>query len=65
MDNQFSEGFMHDLGKLLEMCCMANTDNLEVDFTINGNRLKVKFVFSIPEDGEQDGQAIQKQMGRS
>ena len=51
-DYEFSEGFIHDLGYLLKLCCMNHTDNLDVGFEFNGNRLNVNFTFNIPEDDE-------------
>ena len=34
--NRFSEGFMHDIADLLEMCIKGKTDTIEIEFDING-----------------------------
>lgn len=47
MDKKFSEGFMHDIADLLEMCRNRNTDNVELFFDINDKTLNVKMIFSV------------------
>ena len=49
MDKDFSEGFMHDLADLLEVCMKGKTDTVELDFDINGNQLHVEITFSVKE----------------
>ena len=49
MNKEFTEGFMQNLGDLLEYCAENNTDSLELDFDINGKPLKVDITFSIGE----------------
>ena len=49
MNKEFAEGFMKNLGDLLEYCVENNTDSLELDFDINGKPLKVDITFSIGE----------------
>lgn len=50
---EFSEGFLHDIADLLEMCVENGTDNLEVQIPINGQQLNIEICFSIDE--EKDG----------
>ena len=51
MTKTFSEGFMQDLVTLLEYCVENNTDNVELNFDINGRELQVDIAFSIKEAG--------------
>ena len=52
--NRFSEGFMHDLADLLEMCIKEKTDTIEIEFDINGKQLDVEISFSIKEGGVEE-----------
>lgn len=47
METSFSEGFLHDIADLLELCMKNDTDNLEIRLPINGKTLKVEIAFSI------------------
>ena len=47
MDKEFSEGFMKDIAGLLELCMKNNTDNIELNFNINGRELNIDITFSI------------------
>ena len=47
MDKDFSEGFMLDIADLLEYCVENKTDNVELNFNINGTELVVDIAFSI------------------
>lgn len=51
MNKKFSEGFMHDMADLLEVCTKGKTDTVELDFDINGNQLNVEITFSIKKGG--------------
>ena len=48
----FSEGFLHDIADLIDMCIKNDTDNLEVIIPINGKKLKMEICFSIDENSE-------------
>lgn len=47
MDKEFSKGFLHDMGELLEMCVENETDNVILTFMINDIELKTDITFSI------------------
>ena len=47
MDKEFSEGFLHDLADLLDMCSKGDTDTISLSFDINGRQLNVEMTFSI------------------
>lgn len=47
MDKEFSDGFMQDLGDLLELCMKNKTDSVELDFDYSGKHLKVDITFSV------------------
>lgn len=47
MDKEFSEGFLHDLADLLDMCSKGDTDTISLSFDINGRRLNVEMTFSV------------------
>ena len=47
MNKEFSDGFMQDISDLLQYCCENKTDNLELEFNINGTLLNVDITFSI------------------
>lgn len=54
MNKKFSEGFMHDMADLLEVCMKGKTDTVELDFDINGNQLNVEITFSIKRGGAEE-----------
>ena len=47
MDKEFSEGFLHDLADLLDMCSKEDTDTISLSFDINGRQLNVEMTFSV------------------
>ena len=47
VEKQYSEGFLHDLADLLELCKNNNTNSATVDFTIGGKKLKMDITFSV------------------
>lgn len=47
MDKEFSEGFMNDIADLLYLCKKNNTDNIELNFNINGRQLNINITFSV------------------
>ena len=47
MDKEFSEGFLHDLADLLDMCSKGDTDTISLSFNINGRQLNVEMTFSV------------------
>ena len=47
MDKEFSEGFMNDIADLLKFCMKNNTNNIELNFNINGRELNIDITFSI------------------
>ena len=47
MDKEFSEGFLHDLADLLDMCSKGDTDTISLSFDINGRQLNVEMAFSV------------------
>lgn len=52
VERQYSEGFLHDLADLLELCKNNNTNSVTVDFTMGGKKLKMDITFSI--EGENN-----------
>lgn len=42
MDKKFSEGFMHDIADLLEICSGGNTDTIELSFDVNGKKTECR-----------------------
>ena len=46
-DKEFSEGFLHDIADLLEMCSNENTDNIAISIPINNNVLNIDLTFSV------------------
>ena len=49
----FSEGFMHDIADLLELCMKNQTDNIGLTFEINGKVLDLDITFSVSKkEGE-------------
>lgn len=46
---KFSEGFLHDMADLIDLCMENDTDNLEVKIPINGKTLNIEICFSIDE----------------
>lgn len=53
MDKEFSEGFMNDVADLLELCMKNNTDNIELNFNINGRELNMDITFSVRKIDDQ------------
>lgn len=47
MDKEFSEGFLHDLAYLLDICSNNNTDTIELSFDLDGKELNVEMTFSV------------------
>ena len=47
MEKEFSEGFMNDIADLLKLCIENNTDNIGLNFNINGRKLNMDIIFSI------------------
>lgn len=47
MDKTFSEGFMHDIADLLELCEKNKTDTTNLIFNFNGTTLNIDITFSI------------------
>jgi len=47
MEKEFSEGFMHDIADILELCMKNNTDNVDLVFDINDVKFGVNITFSI------------------
>ena len=54
MDKNFSNGFMQDIADLLEACMENKTDNVDLDFEINGIHLGVNITFSIRKPNKTD-----------
>lgn len=54
MDKEFSEGFIHDIADLLELCSENKTDSTELYFNINGNTLKMDITFEIMKVGDTE-----------
>lgn len=51
-EKEFSEGFMHDIADLLDLCVENGTDNLEIKIPINGKMLNIEICFSVNVDSE-------------
>lgn len=49
MDKEFSEGFMHDIADLLELCMKNKTDNVDLNFDIDDKTLGVNITFSVTQ----------------
>ena len=47
MNKKFSKDFMNDIADLLELCMENNTNNIELNFNINGRELNIDITFSI------------------
>lgn len=52
MDKNFSNGFMQDIADLLEVCMENKTDNVDLNFDINGVHLGVNITFSIRKSNQ-------------
>lgn len=50
MDKEFSEGFMHDVADLMEVCKENNTDNVNLVFTVGDNELNINITFSFKQN---------------
>lgn len=48
-DKEFSEGFLHDLADVLQLCMDGNTDSITLQFEVNGRRLHVDMTFYVEE----------------
>ena len=48
-DREFSEGFIRDLGSILQLCADGNTDSITLQFEINGKQLHVDMTFYVEE----------------
>lgn len=46
MTKEFSEGFLHDVADLLEMCQEGNTNSIAATIDVNGTTLQMDIVFS-------------------
>lgn len=46
-DKEFSEGFLHDMADLLEMCSNGNTDSISISIPVNNNILNIDLTFSV------------------
>lgn len=52
---KFSKSFMSDIGELLAMCVMNDTDTLEIEFVSkSGIQWKVKMTFTVIDEQEKD-----------
>ncbi|SHK34354.1 hypothetical protein [Hespellia stercorisuis] len=47
MEKEFSEGFMHNIADLLDICAKNNTDNVDLEIDVNGRTLKVNITFQL------------------
>ena len=47
---EFSEGFLHDIADLIDLCMKNDTDNLEIKMPVNGQTLNIEICFSIAEE---------------
>lgn len=47
---EFSQGFLHDIADLMDMCVEGETDNLEVIIPVNEKKLKIEICFSVVEE---------------
>lgn len=50
MNREFSNGFIQDLAFLLEECKKGNTDSIELQFDVNGNKLIADITFKAGEN---------------
>ena len=48
-DREFSEGFIRDLGSILQLCADGNTDCITLQFEVNGKQLHVDMKFYVEE----------------
>lgn len=49
MDKKFSEGFLHDIVDLMEMCKENNTDNVDLTYSFDDYELNVNITFSVKQ----------------
>ena len=49
MIKKFSEGFIQDIADLMELCVENETDNVDLEFEFNGEKLQVSFLFAVKE----------------
>lgn len=54
MDKIFSEGFLHDMADLLDLCAKNETDNMSLMFDFNGTTLNVDITFSIADKHDKE-----------
>lgn len=50
MDKKFSEGFIRDLGNILQLCVDGNTDSITLKFEVNGKQLHVDMTFYVEDN---------------
>lgn len=50
MDKKFSEGFLRDLGDVLQLCMDGNTDSITLQFEVNGKQLTVDMTFYVEDN---------------
>ena len=50
MNKEFSEGFLHDMADLMDLCVKNETDTTSLMFDFNGTLLNVDITFSIVEN---------------
>lgn len=46
MNKTFSQGFIHDIAELLDICIENNTDNVDLNFNFDGKMFKLNITFS-------------------
>lgn len=46
---EFSEGFLHDIADLMDMCYDNDTDSVELYFTVKNKKLKLDITFSVDQ----------------
>ena len=51
-EKDFSEGFLHDIADLIDMCSKEGTDNIELTFEAAGKKLCIEMTFSLKDEDE-------------
>ena len=51
-EKDFSEGFLHDIADLIDMCSKEGTDNIELTFEAAGKKLCIEMTFSLKDEDD-------------
>ena len=51
-EKDVSEGFLHDIADLIDMCSKEGTDNIELTFEAAGKKLCIEMTFSLKDEDD-------------